>query len=441
MCDELEVNPKNYLPLLFTAPEEKLKPRLFGHQKLGFFSTRIQGVTDYKGDSLMEERSKIPAAVPAFTLPPLDIDPHQVIPEITFAPQTAAPTVILEDPRELKRVRALTHFKHFRTHNQIALCPMDGSWTPARYHTALGYAHLYLGKKKIPPSQMAITAICWRKPRKVLHHYKSVVQFERLQKGHYQSAGDPPVHVVVVPELQLSDRVYLWNFTRVIALKAVYLLQNLRSEQSDRTGNHRSSTLNGHPEPSDVSGLEAEGDSLMEEKPKSSAAATRRTLPPLDIGLNQVIPSLTFPPPTREPMVILEDSQELMRIRTLTPFKHFRTHNLLTFGPFYGSWTPADYHHALGQAHLYMGEAEISPSQMTITVLCESKPRKVLHRYQSIVQFERIRRGHYQSPGAPLVHVVVGRELEPAEWDYFWLIRSVFAHKFVCFLYDLPSEI
>ena len=110
---------------------------------------------------------------------------------------------------------------------------MYDPWTTADYHTALGRAHLYLGKNKIPASQMTVTILCRRKPRKVLHHYKSVVQFERLEKGHYQNTGEPLVHIIVIRDLEDAEQNYYENFIHVISYKFVHFVYNiLNSEPS-----------------------------------------------------------------------------------------------------------------------------------------------------------------------------------------------------------------
>ena len=176
----------------------------------------------------MKEMPRLPAAMPTLhaLMPTLDFNSDEVIPEITFSPETMAPMVILEEQEELERIRTLTPFKHFRVHNLIEIGPIYEPWTTANYHTVLGHAHLYLGKNKIPASQMTVTIICRREPRKVLHHYKPVVQFERIEKGHYQSTGEPLVHIIVISALEYAEQNYYENLIRVISYKFVHFVYN-----------------------------------------------------------------------------------------------------------------------------------------------------------------------------------------------------------------------
>ena len=55
----------------------------------------------------MKEMPKLPVAMPTrhALMPMLDFNSHEVIPEITFSPETIAPMVILEDQEELERIR------------------------------------------------------------------------------------------------------------------------------------------------------------------------------------------------------------------------------------------------------------------------------------------------------------------------------------------------
>jgi hypothetical protein len=82
-----------------------------------------------------------------------------------------------------------------------------------------------------------------------------------------------------------------------------------------------------------------------------------------------------------------------------------------------------------------MGENEIPAEQMTITIICSRKPRKVL-RSESEVKFLPLGEGYYQSTNNPPVNLIVINELETTPENYPLLMFASSKKKFKEFLLD-----
>jgi len=134
--------------------------------------------------------------------------PLQTQYEVSRIARTMDVLVLLEQNEELERVRAQTPFNHFREHNQVELKAIRDPLTIAGYHLILGRTHLYLGEHNISPSQMTVTIVCARKPRKVLYDCEDHVIFDRVENAHYVSQYQPPVHIIVINELAIIEKNY-----------------------------------------------------------------------------------------------------------------------------------------------------------------------------------------------------------------------------------------
>jgi len=90
-------------------------------------------------------------------------------------------------------------------------------------------------------------------------------------------------------------------------------------------------------------------------------------------------------PRTMDALVIVEQSDYLLKIRLETPFGYFCVYNQVEFKGKNDRLTIFGYHLILGRAHLYLGEKKISASEMTVTIISARKPIKVLRHCQNDV--------------------------------------------------------
>jgi hypothetical protein len=140
-------------------------------------------------------------------------------------------------------------------------------------------------------------------------------------------------------------------------------------------------------------------------------------------------------PRTIDVMLILDKESDLEKVRSETPFYYARTHNQIEFKGISDPLTIPGFRLILGRANLYMGENEIPAEQMTITIICSRKPRKVL-RSESEVDFSPLGEGYYQSTNNPPVKLIVINELETTSKNYPLLMFASSKKKFKEFLLD-----
>ena len=145
-------------------------------------------------------------------------------------------------------------------------------------------------------------------------------------------------------------------------------------------------------------------------------------------------------PRTIDAVVRLHTPQEVERVQLQTPFSHFRAHNAIEFKGINDALTIAKYHLILGRAYLYLGENELLPNQMTVTIICARKPRQVLSRRQGI-PFQSLGNGHYVHHNNGLtVHLIVINELMIVPENYSLLLFASSAKKFRQFLQRIVEE-
>lgn len=134
--------------------------------------------------------------------------PIQTQVEVSRLPRTIDALVILKRPGELEKVRTKTAFSYFRVHNQIEFKGEEDPLTLWGYRLIVGRANLYLGEKEISASEMTVTIVSARKPRKVLHQCQDDVRWEAIGAGHYVSTELLPVHLFVSSELEIEPKYY-----------------------------------------------------------------------------------------------------------------------------------------------------------------------------------------------------------------------------------------
>lgn len=137
----------------------------------------------------------------------LDI-PVQTQVEISRIPRTMDALIFCKRPGDLEKIQSETPFGHFRVYNDLEFKSIKDALTIAEYRLILGRANLYLGENHIPASEMTVTIVCARKPRKVLYHSSMEVEFENIGNGHYVSTDKLPVHIIVINELEVSAKNY-----------------------------------------------------------------------------------------------------------------------------------------------------------------------------------------------------------------------------------------
>ena len=140
-------------------------------------------------------------------------------------------------------------------------------------------------------------------------------------------------------------------------------------------------------------------------------------------------------PRTIDAVLILELESDLEKVQSETPFYYVRTHNQIEFKGISDPLTISGFRLILGRANLYMGENEIPAEEMTITIICSRKPRKVLQS-ESEVEFLPLGDGYYQSTNKPLVNLIVINELEITPKNYPLLAFASSKKKFKEFLLD-----
>lgn len=128
--------------------------------------------------------------------------------EVSRLPRTMDALVVLRQTEDLEKVRSETAFSYFRVHNQIEFKGKADPLTRAGYRLILGRTNLYLGENDLSASEMTVTIVSARQPRKVLYHRTEDVRWEKIGVGHYVSTDLLPVHLFVSNELYIEPKNY-----------------------------------------------------------------------------------------------------------------------------------------------------------------------------------------------------------------------------------------
>ena len=144
-------------------------------------------------------------------------------------------------------------------------------------------------------------------------------------------------------------------------------------------------------------------------------------------------------PRTIDAIIRLDPSQEMGQLQSQTPFGHFRAHNLIEFKGRHDSLTIAEYHLILGRAYLYLGENDLLPHQMTVTIVSAQKPRWISSRHQG-VGFQALGGGYYLRSGEFAVYLIVVNELPVLPKNYPLLLFASAAKKFRQFVQQVVKE-
>jgi len=144
-------------------------------------------------------------------------------------------------------------------------------------------------------------------------------------------------------------------------------------------------------------------------------------------------------PRTIDAIIRLDPSQEMGQLQSQTPFGHFRVHNLIEFKGRRDPLTMAEYHLIMGRAYLYLGENDLLPDQMTVTIVSARKPRQVLSRRQK-VGFQALGGGYYLRSGEFAVYLIVINELPILPKNYPLLLFTSSAKQFRQFVQQVVKE-
>ena len=145
-------------------------------------------------------------------------------------------------------------------------------------------------------------------------------------------------------------------------------------------------------------------------------------------------------PRTMDVLVIIERTAYLLKVQLETPFGYFRVHNQIEFKGKNDPLTIHDYHLIRGHAHLYLGEKELSASEMTVTIISARKPINVLRHCPDDVRWEEVAVGHYVSTDILPVHLIVINELPIEPKNYPLLLFASSKKKFRQFLGRIVKE-
>ena len=139
-------------------------------------------------------------------------------------------------------------------------------------------------------------------------------------------------------------------------------------------------------------------------------------------------------------LVVLERPEEREKVRSETAFDYFRVHNQLELKGKEDRLTLSGYHLIRGRSHLYLGEKNISASEMTVTIISARKPVQVLYHSPADVRWDSLGGGHYKSTELLPVHLFVCNELEIGAKNYPLLLFAASKAKFRQFVQKIVSE-
>ena len=145
-------------------------------------------------------------------------------------------------------------------------------------------------------------------------------------------------------------------------------------------------------------------------------------------------------PRTMDVLIHFHTPQEVEQAQEQTPFAYLREHNQIEFKGKRDALTIAGYHLIRGRTHLYLGEKDTSALEMTVTIVCSRKPRKVLYRCEDDVVFKKLENGYYVSSGKPPIYIVVINELAIIPRNYPLLVFAASERVFRQFLRQTFKE-
>lgn len=145
-------------------------------------------------------------------------------------------------------------------------------------------------------------------------------------------------------------------------------------------------------------------------------------------------------PRTIDVLVTVGTQAELERIRIETPFFYFLRYNQLEFKGRNDPLTSADVHLIDGRTQLYLGEQGASVQEMTVTILCASKPRTVFTYTKKFRPFRQLEPGYYKNDDYPTLYLIIINELPIVPKNYPLLLFASSERKFRKFLEEVVAK-
>jgi hypothetical protein len=146
-------------------------------------------------------------------------------------------------------------------------------------------------------------------------------------------------------------------------------------------------------------------------------------------------------PRTIDAIITVDGEGALQTVRTNTPFFYFLYHNQVEFKGRRDPLTVQGYHLIRGRTHLYIGEQEIPPEQMVVTIVCAGKPKTVFTYAERLAQpFIPVEAGYYRRQGQPPIYLIVINELPITPKNYGLLLFAASKHKFREFLEEVVAQ-
>ena len=134
------------------------------------------------------------------------------------------------------------------------------------------------------------------------------------------------------------------------------------------------------------------------------------------------------------------DAQKQEIAKSQTPFIYCLTHNQMAFKGEDDSLTIWDYHLILARMRLYIAKQKVTPSEMTVTIVCAGKPITVLHKSPEHVVFEALGDGYYKADYQVAVYIIAINELPIIKRNYPLLLFASNKRKFRKFLTQYLEE-
>lgn len=146
-------------------------------------------------------------------------------------------------------------------------------------------------------------------------------------------------------------------------------------------------------------------------------------------------------PRTIDAIITVDGEGPLQTVRTNTPFFYFLSHNQVEFKGRRDPLTIQGYHLIRGRTHLYVGEQEIAPEAMTVTIVCAGKPKTVFDYAARLQQpFAPVEAGYYRRQGQPPIYLIVINELPITPKNYGLLLFAASKRKFREFLEAVVAQ-
>ncbi|MFN8492603.1 MAG: hypothetical protein U0350_33690 [Caldilineaceae bacterium] len=145
-------------------------------------------------------------------------------------------------------------------------------------------------------------------------------------------------------------------------------------------------------------------------------------------------------PRTIDVLITVDAQEALQRVRTETSFSYFLRCNQVEFKGREDPLTNAGFHLINGRTQLYLGEQGVTVHEMTVTIICASKPRSVFAYTGQFQPFHSIEAGYYKNEDHPAVHLIVINELPIIPKHYPLLLFASSERKFRQFLEQLLAQ-